>query len=187
MLSRPFLTTRGSRAQRSAATRGSRPLSQHAPLRRRRPGSCRRRPPAGSRNRSRAGDRSCPGGRSPAEGSSEGSSEDTVEYPAHRGSVWARPPSVYDLVLGVCKCWVRGSVGPAPPSPGSAEALRPRDYEGSRVFFKGGVFAGRGWSWGQKQSRLCRFAVRVRRRGPRDPPPPGALNSTLDILVSVHS
>lgn len=173
MLSRPFLTTRRSRAQRSAAPRGARPLSQHAPLRRRRPGSCRRQPPAGSRNRSRAADCSRPGGPNPAEGSSEGGSDDTVEYPAHRGSVWARPRAVYDLVLGVCKCWVRGAVGPAPPSPGSAEALRPRGYEGSRVF-KGGLSAGRGWSWGQKQSRLCRFAVRVGRRGPRAPPRPGS-------------
>lgn len=62
----------------------------------------------------------------PAEGLSEGGGEDTVESLEHRGSVWARPPAVCDPVHGVCKCQVRTAEGPAPPSPGCAEALRPR-------------------------------------------------------------
>lgn len=99
--------------------------------------------------------------------------------PAHRDSVWARPPAVYDPVFGVCKCWVRGAVGPAPPSPGSAAALRPLHYKGC------GISTGTGWREGEKQYRLCRFAVPVGRRGPRAPP--GALNRARQIALSPYT
>lgn len=104
-------------AARSAAPRDARPFSQHAPLCRRRPGSCRRQLPAGSRDRNRVADCSRPGNRARGRVPPRAAAKTllcTPQIGVRSGR--APPPAVYDPVFGVCKCWVRDAEAqPRPP------------------------------------------------------------------------